>query len=154
MKRFFTEAEAIMVRLFNAYTVLQRSPHEYYPGIELYPSEIHAIECVATEGPLNFTELSKMLGVTRGAVSKCVVKLEKTGLVRRYKYVSNQKEVYLHLTDLGEQAYKGHVRYHEAMNRTLERYGDEISDEKGDEILCFLNLYLEEMRKLGEEKSK
>ena len=117
--------------------------------MELYPSEIHAIECIAATRALNLTELSNQLGLTKGAVSKSVGKLEKIGLLRRYKYVSNQKEVYFHLTELGVQAYEGHKRYHEAMDRVMEQYGEAVSKEKGEEILHFLQLYLEQMQTLG-----
>lgn len=149
MGKFHAEAEATIVRLLNCYSNLQRSKYEYCPGVALYPSEIHAIECIALTGTINLTELSKQLGLTRGAVSKGIVKLEKMGLVRRFKYVSNQKEVYLHLTELGVQAYEGHKRYHETMDRVIKAYGEQIPEETGEEILRFLQLYLEQMQKLG-----
>lgn len=148
MENFYQKTEEIIVRLFNCYANLQRSQHEYYPGVKLYPSEIHAIECIATTRAINLTELSNQLGLTKGAVSKSVGKLEKLGLLRRYKYVSNQKEVYFHLTELGVQAYEGHKKYHESMIRVLEQYGESVSQEKGEEILRFLQLYLEQMQTL------
>ena len=148
MSRFHAEAEAIIIRLLNCYTNLLRSKHEYCPGVELYPSEVHAIECIATNSTVNLTELSRQLGVTRGAVSKSVAKMEKMGLMRRYKYVSNQKEVYLHLTELGVQAYEGHKRYHESMDRAMKAYGDQLAEDAQQEILRFLQAYLEQMQQL------
>lgn len=148
MRQFFAEAEEVIVRLLNCYTGLQRTKHEYCPGVELYPSEIHAIECIALTSTINLTELSKKLGLTRGAVSKGVLKLEKMGLVRRYKYVSNQKEVYLHLTERGVEACEGHRRYHESMNRTMQEYCESIPEGTRDEILRFLQMYLEQMNGL------
>ena len=71
MNNFYQETEAIMVRLFNCYTNLQRSKHEYCSGVELYPSEIHAIECIATTRALNLTELSKSTGIDE---RRCVQK--------------------------------------------------------------------------------
>lgn len=149
MKQLFSDAEAYMVRLFNCYAEMQKRPYEYCPGVKLYPSEIHAIECIASMSAVNLTELAKQLGLTKGAVSKSVAKMERLGLVRRYKYVSNQKEVYLHLTELGVKAYEGHKAYHEAMADAMERYCRGISEEKGHEILHFLEMYLSEMKKLN-----
>lgn len=149
MSNFYAEAEETIVRLLNCYTNLQRSKHEYCPGIALYPTEIHAIECIALTSTINLTELSKKLCLTRGAVSKGIAKLEKMGLVRRYKYMSNQKEVYLHLTELGVQAYEGHRRYHEAMNRAMAAHTEQIPEESKKEILRFLQIYLEQMQELG-----
>jgi len=149
LKNLFADADAYIIRLFNCYTDMQKHPYEYCPGIKLYPTEIHAIECVANTNAVNLTELAKQLGVTKGAVSKSVAKLEKMGLIRRYKYISNQKEVYLHLTDLGMQAHEGHKAYHSSMAETMERYCSSVSPECGQEILRFLEMYLSEMKKLN-----
>jgi len=151
VKKLYEKTEAYMVRLFNCYTDLQKKKYPYAPDIELYPSEIHMIEHVAEMGTTNMTELARHLGLTKGAISKSIVKLERLGLVRRYKYISNQKEVYLHLTEKGVLAYNGHKRYHAAMAKSLEQYCDSVSDEKGQELLRFLDLYLSEMQKLGKE---
>lgn len=148
MSGFNEEVERRFVRIFNAYTEMQRRRHEYYPGICLYPSEIHAIECVALTNPINITELSRMLGMTKGGASKCVVKLEKMGLVRRYQYVKNQKEIYLHLTELGVHAFHGHQKYHQGMDQAMETYGEALTKEQGDEILSFLDTYLLQMQGL------
>lgn len=148
MKGFYQDVETIMVRLFNCYANLQRTRHTYGTDVELYPSEIHAIECIATMNTINLTELSKQLGVTKGAVSKIVAKLEKHGLLRRYKYVSNQKEVYFHLTEQGMLAYEGHKRYHQSMDWALEQYGEQLTTEQGEEILRFLQFYFEQMQTL------
>ena len=148
MKKLHEKTEAYMVRLFNCYTDMQKKRHTYADGIELYPSEIHAIERIAEMSTINLTDLAKYLGLTKGAISKSIVKLEQLGLVRRYKYVSNQKEVYLHLTEKGVQAYRGHKEYHAAMDKAMEQYCESVPDEKGQEILRFLDIYLAEMQKL------
>ena len=137
------------MQLLNCYSDMQRRKNSYAPGINLYPSEIHAIDAIATMSIINMTELSRRLGVTKGAVTKIAAKLEKLDLIRRYKYVGNQKEVFLHLTQKGLEAYNGHNRYHAAMNKAIEAYFNGISDEKSREILRFLELYLSEMQKLN-----
>ena len=149
MQNLYQETEAIIVRILNCYTNLQRSKHEYCPGVSLYPSEIHAIECIATIKKINLTELANQLGLTKGATSKLVAKLEKEGLLRRYRYVDNQKEIYFHLTDTGIQAYNGHKLYNADMARVKEDYCSNVPDEIGDEIVRFLNIYLEQMQKLS-----
>lgn len=136
--------------MLNCYSDMQRKKHTYAPEISLYPSEIHAIDAIATMSTINMTELSRQLGVTKSAVTKIVAKLEKQDLIRRYKYIKNQKEIFLHLTQKGVDAYNGHKIYHAAMNKTIEQYFSGLSDEKGQEILNFLELYLSEMKKLNE----
>ncbi|MCI5705614.1 MAG: MarR family transcriptional regulator [Pseudoflavonifractor sp.] len=151
MDGFYNEVEQRIVRIFNTYMEMQRRQHEYCPGILLYPSEIHAIECIALTNPINITELARALGMTKGGISKCVVKLEKLGLVRRYKYIRNQKEVYLHLTGAGVDAFHGHEQYHAGMDRAMAAYGDQLCQEQGEEILKFLDIYSEQMNGLLEQ---
>lgn len=143
-------AEKYIVQILNCYTDMQRKKHTYTKGIHLYPSEIHAIDCIAGMSAINMTDLSHQLGVTKGAVTKIITKLEKKGLVRRYKYINNQKEVFLHLTEKGLEAYNGHKAYHAAMNEKIDKYFCELSEEQGKEITNFLKLYLSEMQKLSD----
>lgn len=154
MDGFYDAVESRIVRILNTYTEMQRKSYEYCPGVVLHPSEIHAIECIALTNPINITELSRILEMSKGGVSKCVDKLEKLGLVRRYKYMRNQKEVYLHLTELGVEAFKGHESYHRGMVSAVEEYGHQLTKEQGKEILRFLDMYLEQMTQLSKGASQ
>ncbi|WP_209341480.1 MarR family transcriptional regulator [Flavonifractor sp. AGMB03687] len=145
MDSFYGEIETRFVRIFNTYAEMQRNRHEYCPGVALTPLEIHAIERIAITNPINITELSLALDMTKGGVSKCVDRLEKLGLVRRYKYMRNQKEVYLHLTEQGVDAFHGHERYHRVADQVIIDYGKQLSPETQDEILGFLDMYLKQM---------
>lgn len=148
MEHFYHEAEKQIVRMLGAYVEMQRKQHEYCPNIWLYPSEAHAIECVALVNPINMTELAKMLGLSKGGATKCVAKLDKMGLLRRYKYVQNQKEVYLHLTEMGVQVFEGHKRYHHSMEQAMKAYCEQLDAQKKEGIIQFLGMYLEQMHHL------
>lgn len=147
-KNRYEEAEHYMVKLFNRYLDLGRRPYEYCEGISLYPNEIHAVEYIATSSTTNQTDLAVKQGITRGAVSKMVSKLESLGLLQRYKYYSTQKEIFLHLTELGVRAYDGHKAYHADMWQNLTAYFDGLTEEQQATILDFLRKYEEEMEKL------
>ncbi len=109
MEQFYEKTEQRFISIFNVYAELLRKQYEYCPGILLYPSEIHVLRCIAMSSTINMTELSNLTGMTRGGVSKCIVKLEKMELVRRYKYIKNQKEIYLHLTEKGLEAFRATI---------------------------------------------
>lgn len=146
---FPIEAEERMVQLFNIYSDLNRKPYEYSPGIWLYPSEVHAVEHLShLQSRCRLSDLSTALGLTKGAISKMSMKLEKLGLVRRYKYLTNQKEVYLELTDTGHQVAESHSAYHQQMRMALKTYFDQLSTEKCEEIFSFISLYHEQMEGL------
>ncbi|MCC8060930.1 MAG: MarR family transcriptional regulator [Clostridiales bacterium] len=148
MNDLYDQAEIRMVRLFNRYMELSKKQREYCPGVVLYPSEIHAIERIATINSINLTELAINLNLTKGAVSKSVVKLERKGLIRRYQYINNRREIYFELTELGRQAYEGHKQYHMEMTREINRFCETISDKQGNCILNYLDVYLKQMERL------
>ena len=79
MKNFTDEAEALIVKMFNSYNELSKKTYKYYGDIELYPSEVHTIEYIGVNGSTKLTDISKQLLLTKGAVSKIVVKLVKKG---------------------------------------------------------------------------
>lgn len=146
----FSEVEHYMVQLFNRYMELSKKCYEYCEGIGLYPNEIHTVEYIAVSSTTNMTDIANQLNLTKGAVSKMIVKLENMGLLVRYKYQPNQKEIYIHLTDLGVQAYEGHKAYHKEMWEKISGYLAGIDEEHQRVILEFLDQYLNGMRSLGE----
>ena len=93
---------------------------------------------------------SEEAGLTRSAVSKMIVKLEKMGLVERYRYYPNQREVYVHLTDRGVDACDGYDRYHDEMNRRLRQYFGSLRTDQKMDILAFLYYYINEQKCLPE----
>ena len=137
-----------MVQLFNRYMDLSKKRHEYCEGIALYPNEIHTVEYIAVSSTTNFTDIAVQMGLTRGAVSKLIGRLEELGLLVRYKYHPRQKEIYVHLTDTGVQAYEGHKKYHESMWHRLSEYFDGLPEEQRAVILEFLKTYLDGMQSL------
>lgn len=142
---FAFEAEQLMVKLFNTYEVISKKKVEYVPGIPMYPSEVHTLDAIGANAGTNLTTLAKILGVTRGALSKIAVKQEKEGFIRRYRYLNNQKEIFLQLTASGEEIFEGHKKYHEKReSRLYKKYAD-IPEEKALIILQFLRDYYNEL---------
>lgn len=153
MKNFTDEAEALIVKMFNSYNELSKKTYDYYGGIELYPSEVHTIEYIGINGATKLTDVSKELLLTKGAVSKIIVKLEKKGLIKRFRYLDNQKEVYLHLSELGNMIFQGHKDYHSKMLKNINATYEGTSLQEREAILRFLNCYLEQLQLLKEDKN-
>ena len=106
-------------RINNKVSLLEKKPRDYGTGTLLYPSEIHVIASVAENPDAHMSGIAKILGVTRGAVMQLVVKLEKKGLVERYRNGKDSKKVFLKLTPKGKKAAFGHEKYHEKMYEDL-----------------------------------
>lgn len=144
----YPEAENSMMQLFNRFSELSKKSYEYCEGISLYPNEIHTIEYIALTSSTNMTDIANQMGLTKGAVSKMIVKLESQGLLERYKYQPSQKDIYIHLTKLGVRAYEGHKKYHASMWKQLNSYFGGLDQEHQQVVLGFLDAYLKEMQKL------
>jgi DNA-binding MarR family transcriptional regulator len=106
------EIRDVFVSVVNKFRAFEKFPHHYGTGELLYPSELVTIETLGTNPGINVTELAKKHGITKGAVSQTIKKLEKKDLVKRTKSPTNSKEVLLSLTVKGEMAYHQHQLFH------------------------------------------
>jgi len=101
---------------------------DFGTGDLLHPSEIHTLQAVGDQEKVNITGLAKSLGITKSGVSQMVSKLEKKGLIKRWRKPGNEKEVLLKMTEKGEVAYEGHETLHrqirEIINEELDNYDD------------------------------
>lgn len=144
----YSEADNYMMQLFNRFSELSKKSYEYCEGVSLYPNEIHTVEYIAVTSSTNMTDIANQMGLTKGAVSKMIAKLEAQGLLERYKYQPSQKDIYIHLTELGVRAYEGHKAYHAKMWERLNSYFSGLDQEHQQVVLDFLDMYLSEMQKL------
>lgn len=117
----FFEKFYILVSKFN-----QKSKKPKYYGTEdlLYPAEVHLIEIIGAHKKITTTEISKTIGVTKGAVSQVTNKLITKNLI--VKEVSSKKanEVFIYLTEKGEKVFLHHREMHKNMS---ERVSAELS---------------------------
>lgn len=105
--------------IFNRAAAVEREPVDIGHGVLLYSSEIQLIDLTGRFPEENLSELAKRLGVTKGAVSQTVMRLEKKGCLERVTADNDRRNVSIRLTSRGEEAFKWHRRYHEAVNGIL-----------------------------------
>lgn len=146
----YEEMTHCMTRMFNRYSELSKRSYAYCEGAKLFPNEIRTLRYIEVSSTTNFTDIANHAGLTRSAVSKMVVKLERMGLVERYRYYPNQREIYVHLTEKGVEACEGYERYHGVMRRHLSDYFGALRTEQKVDILAFLNFYIAEQKCLPE----
>lgn len=110
MDREKTSAEIIelFIRLANKYKAMEKIPLDFGAGAHLYHSEMHLIDQIGDHPGMNITELAELAGVTKGAISQTVKKLESKGVVTRYKGTENEKEIFLKFTTIGKEIYNKH----------------------------------------------
>lgn len=104
------------LRLVNKIGKLDKQSFDFGTGDVLFPTEIHVIEEIGKGNARTGTELCRLFGVTKGAVSQIVGKLSAKGYVAKARNESFGKEVLLSLTPKGNKAFEAHRQLHDAMD--------------------------------------
>jgi DNA-binding MarR family transcriptional regulator len=119
----------LFVRAANKYKALEKIPVQYGTKQNLYHSERHVLDNIGDNPGMNVTEFAGSMGVTKGAISQVLKKLEAKGVARRYKKSTNEKEVFVELTKNGKEIYKEHKKINEQtiipLYQELQKYPDE-----------------------------
>jgi len=118
------------LRIINKFKILEKIPIDHGTGHLLYASEINTLEIIGKSPGINVTELAKRKGVTKGAVSQIVTKLEKKQLITKFKDPENEKVVLLRLDKNGKIAFENHEKFHEKYDSAIIEKLNEMSSEQ------------------------
>jgi DNA-binding MarR family transcriptional regulator len=159
MKREKTSKEIIdlFIKMVNKYNALEKIPSKHGTRHNLYHSERHMLDMIGDNTGMNVTEFAAAVEVTKGAISQLVTKLEKKGVVRRYKKSTNDKEVFLELTKSGQEVYQQHKEINKQTIKPLFEELSKHSDEKVEFLLYmfkWFNGFLDLSKRRMEEHHK
>jgi len=119
----------LFFRVVNQYNALEKIPVQHSAEHALFHSERHMLDRLGDHPDLNVTELAQSAGVTKGAISQILKKLEGKALVRRYKKATSDKEVFVELTGIGRQVHGERIEHHAAavlpLVQELSRYSEQ-----------------------------
>ena len=115
-------------RFINKVLFLKKKSLFQFRGVKFYPSEIHLLLIIREKSATNATKMADELGVTKGAVSQTLTRLEKKGVLKKTKDPYKKNELTLSFTSFGTAAYK-HYSSHAARilkkhNYYLKRFTD------------------------------
>ena len=71
----------VWIRILNKMDVDEKVPKDFGSGDLLHCSEIHTIMAIGKNPGINVTNLSRLLGISRSAISQMMNRLKKKGLV-------------------------------------------------------------------------
>ena len=111
-RQAFEELLDILDRVMNRLGSMHLKPRDFGTGVPLHRSEIHTVQAIGQHPEINVTRLADHMGVTKGAVSQTIARLETKGLVRRKHPRDNSREVLLELTETGRVGYENHEAMH------------------------------------------
>ncbi len=130
-----TEDETLMclvhqfLRVNNKLTQVQKKPLTFSNGVRVTVSSIHLLEVIANNNAANLTQLSGLLGVTKGSVSQQIPKLEAEKLIERQQREDNKREVFFTVTDLGLETLGYHANLHEPLYDSIRGFLSKLSEE-------------------------
>lgn len=101
---------------------LDKTPQKFGTDELLSHSEIHLIEIIGENDGLSVTDLGKLLGITKGAVSQGLKKLESRGYTVKETDPANLSRSMVQLTSKGQTAFWAHKHWHEKMDGGFSRY--------------------------------
>lgn len=122
---------------------LDKKTRYYGTDVPIFYSEIHVIMTIAEHPGIHVGGLADILGVTKGAVSEILKKLERKALVIKEIDELNLSRYSLYLTEKGKKAHSSHMYYHSILNSMVE---DELQDASENE-LEFLSTFLSSLMK-------
>ena len=116
------------VKILNIHNELERKPKDYGTGELIHVREIHLIQTIGQNKNIYLTKLAQLTGVTKGAISQNLSKLERKGYVEKIRDPKNNSKNLIRLTNKGKIAYFGHEHYHEKVDRNLMNYLEKVEN--------------------------
>ena len=133
-----------LVRVLSKTTENEKKARHFGVPELLHASEIHMVMHIGDNPGVHVSELARIAGVTRGAVSQLVGKLEKKGLVTKTESPENSLKKVPVLTNKGNVAYYAHAQHHEEMDKELLEFVAQLDKDQFALIESFL-IHLEKM---------
>ncbi len=133
-----TKISYTFLRVVTKLSEIDRKTRCYGTDQPLFNAEIHMIKSIKENEGIHVTGLADMLGVTKGAVSQVIQKLERKGMIVKDTDPRNLSKLALHLTPKGETAYM----HHEDLHRQFDELFDIVLENASEENKTFLKNFL------------
>ena len=113
------QLDDLIHRIANKINRIEKIPRNYGTDIPIYMSEINTIMDIGLNPGIGVSELAEKQGVTKGAVSQVLAKLDAKKLIIKMKETDNDKTVFLKLSKQGVKAFEGHQAFHANLHSPL-----------------------------------
>jgi DNA-binding MarR family transcriptional regulator len=108
------------LRLANIITASENRPRSYGTGHKLTRAEIHTIEAIGNHPGLSVTELARVQGISKSAISQMISRLKSKRLVAQSNVPGSERDTIIELTKSGVIAYKNHEVGHRSLYAAIE----------------------------------
>ena len=114
---------------------------------QISSAELHLIELVGENEGCSVTQLARLKGITKGAVSQSLKRLEHRGLTRKEESPENLSRARVLLTAKGQTVYDAHQEWHATMDGGFKDYMTRLDPEQVrfiDEFMSRVLSFLEQ----------
>lgn len=127
-----------IMQFINTLLFLEKRSVFAYKDINLYPSEIHLLVLISEGHAVNATTMAEKLGVTKGAISQTLSRLQKKNVLLKTKNPFNKNELTVHFTKTGSEAMVQFVQKRAAQEQAYANYINKLSSQDEQVIQNFL----------------
>jgi DNA-binding MarR family transcriptional regulator len=136
-------------RVINRSMFLEKRTILHLEDLRLYPSEIHLLQVIKEGADLSAGEMARKLGISNGAVSQTLNRLEKKGVIKKTKEPALKNKLTATLTDFGLAAIRQFEQGQEGTMKTFSSYLGELSQGERKVIEGFLSRLEVFLKELG-----
>ena len=145
----YRELAWLMERTIHKYIQYEKKPQTYCSDIILTQPEIHTVAVIGDHEGISVTELARVRGITKGAASQMIYRLEDKDLVIKRVSPESDSKLNLYLTNKGKKAREEHRKMHETMGTKFAALMDGIPEDLQKYMIDFLQDFEKELDKLS-----
>jgi DNA-binding MarR family transcriptional regulator len=147
-----TKTSYTFLRIVSKIFEIDKKTRYYGTAQPLYNAEIHMIKLIKENEGIHVMGLADLLGVTKGAVSHILMKLEHKEMVIKDTDPRNLSRLMLRLTAKGEMAYLQHEKLHQKYDELFEAALKKATEENKAFLKSFLNSLEEQIDTFAREE--
>lgn len=136
-------------RVINRLIFLEKRSVLRHGGLRLHPSEIHLMQVIAEQPDLNAGEMAQNLGISNGAVSQTLARLERKRIIKKSKDPALKNRVTATFTAFGKEAIKRFEAKQASSRKAFATYLAGLSERDKKVIGSFLSNVEEFLNRLG-----
>ncbi len=115
-------------RVINRAMLLEKRSTLNHEALRLYPSEIHLLQVINEGTDMSAGEMARKLGISNGAVSQTLNRLEIKGVIKKTKDPALKNRLSATLTEVGQTAIRQFEQGQEATMKAFSSYLSGLSE--------------------------
>ncbi|HEC39053.1 hypothetical protein LCGC14_0515560 [marine sediment metagenome] len=114
---------------------------------KLYPSEIHLLFYIHDGQDKNLTKIAKYIGLTKGAISQTLSRLQKKGVIIKEPDTTRKNELHVTFTIMGKNLMEHVIKVKKTLGLEYFVYVKTLSEDQKELISNFLDVMVTVMDK-------